>query len=290
MNRPKTNHPQQPAALIATLGTEPQVVTAAYDLLIAKGERIQSVQVLHTQAGSALIERAVAVLGGLSSAAFPIQLISLIDSHGFPLADVETPTAAESAFRALYRLVWQAKLSGFRVHLSIAGGRKSMAVFGMTVAQLLFDDGDHLWHLFSGGEFLASKRLHPEPQDDVHLMDVPVIRWGQVSPVVWPLAGVDDPYRAMQMVRSLQLIEKRDAAQSFFDSVLTEGERRVVELLVREGLGDAALGRRLGISARTVEQHLRSAYAKAAAHWQAEQITRPQLVALLAFYVGTRTG
>jgi hypothetical protein len=56
-----------------------------------------------------------------------------------------------------------------QVHLSIAGGRKTMAVFGMTAAQLLFDEHDRLWHLFSGGEFLVSKRLYPQPGDEVRL-------------------------------------------------------------------------------------------------------------------------
>lgn len=278
------------STLIATLGTEPQVVTAAYDLLSAKGENIRSVQVVHTRAMEPALDRAVAVLRDLSSKSFPLFLVPLTDSHGFPLADVETPAASESVFRTLYKLVWEAKREGLRVHLSIAGGRKTLAVFGMTVAQLLFDDDDHLWHLFSAGEFLASKRLRPEPGDDVHLLDVPMIRWGQVSPVLWPLAGVSDPYEALERVRSLQLEEKREVARSFFLGVLTQGERRVVELLVREGLSDVALGRKLGISPRTVEQHLRSAYDKAAAHWQLEQITRPQLVALLSFYVSTRTG
>lgn len=48
--------PLRPAALVATLGTQPQVVTIALDLLLRRGERVDEVVVIHTsslQAGRA---------------------------------------------------------------------------------------------------------------------------------------------------------------------------------------------------------------------------------------------
>jgi len=43
--------------------------------------------------------------------------------------------------RTVYRVVLAEKRVGRIVRLSIAGGRKTMAAYGMIVAQLLFDDG-----------------------------------------------------------------------------------------------------------------------------------------------------
>ncbi len=272
--------------MIATLGTEPQVVTAALDLLVRQGEDIRQVIVLHTYAPNTPIAEAVE---RLDQAFAPrdgrqYQKRMLANAHGDPLADVESPSAAREAFRTLYREVHQAKQAGLKVHLSIAGGRKSLSVFGMAAAQLLFDEQDRLWHLYSGGDFLASKRLHPLPGDDVHLISIPVILWSHISPVFTSLGQVDDPFEAARQVHDLQLNEKLEHCRSFILGSLSGAERRVVALLVQEGLSDQEIANRLVISDRTVENHLRSAYKKAGDHWGLAGVGRSGLIVLLNLY------
>ena len=269
---------------IATLGSEPQVVTAALDLLMGKGEQINQVVVVHTTAPGTPVGAAVEALRQVANA-YPAPFdFQGITSEGLPLADVDSPAAGAAVFGALYSRIRGGKQMGLKVHLCIAGGRKTMALFGMAAAQLLFDDGDQLWHLFSSGEFLASKRLHPAPGDDVALVPIPVILWTRVSPAFDRLFQFEDPFAALHEVEALQIKEKFDACRAFVLGSLTRSEERVVRLLVLHGLSDQAIGEQLCLSPRTVEQHLRSAYTKAGEHWELDNLTRSNLISLLNLY------
>lgn len=284
----------QTAILIATLGTEAQVVTAALDLLLARGEPIGEVWAVHTDSREPGIRLAVERL----KAAFedpaeddthrigsvPLSLLPIFDEQGRLVDDVDTPASAQAAFRFIYRQVRRAKLAGFRIHLAVAGGRKPLALFAISTAQLLCDEGDSLWYLVSGGEFLASKRLHPAPGDYVQLLAVPFIRWSRVSPVWTAPGAADDPFEAAARVERIQLGERLEAARSFILGVLTPAERRIVEPIVVEGMTSAEVAARQFLSPRTVEQHLRSVYRKAADHWEMEEMNRAQLIALLSLY------
>jgi DNA-binding CsgD family transcriptional regulator len=158
----------------------------------------------------------------------------------------------------------------------------------MAVAQMLFDEADCLWHLHSSGDFLHSKRLHPLPGDQAHLIAIPVVWWSPVSPALLELGDVEDPFRAVERLRLLRLDETMEQSRAFVLGSLSPAEERAVSLLVREGLSDAEIAGRLVISPRTVEHHLREAYRKAALHWGAGDINRAQLVALLNFYYKLR--
>jgi DNA-binding CsgD family transcriptional regulator len=260
--------------------------------LLRQGQAVQTVCIAHTTAPGAPIAAALAALQAAFAAPpywdqVRLELAPLCDPQGRPLPDVDTPQAGEAALRLLYRLVRQAKLAGQSVHLSIAGGRKTWAVFGMAAAQMLFDADDCLWHLYSGGEFLASQRLHPQPGDEAHLIPIPVIPWSQVSPLLAGLGELDDPFAAAERIRSLQINARIEQGRAFALGALTPAERRVALGLVQAGLSDEALGAQLSLSPRTVEQHLRAVYQKAAYHWELPDVGRAQLVALLGPYAAS---
>jgi CRISPR-associated protein Csx14 len=178
-----------------------------------------------------------------------------------PLADVVTPSDIDDAFRSFYVLLRQHKQAGRRIHLSIAGGRKTMALFAMAAAQILFGPEDHVWHLVSDPALVTSKKLHADNPDDVTLVPVPVAYWGRLR--------TDD----------------RSRVRDFVEHVLTPAEREVTELLIREGLSNTALAERLGKSVKTVANQLSSVYVKLGRHFDLpETPDRTLLLVLLGSY------
>ncbi len=281
---------QRKTVLLATLGTEPQVVTAGYHLLHRQGVRPERVRVFHTHAPP--IQEALQRL----ARAFqehrlpPLDLLPLQDLHGHPLVDVLTQEDIHAAFRTFYHILWQHKRQGNRVHFLVAGGRKPLALFAMAAAQLLLDEDDRLWHLYSEPRFLESRALFPRPEDDVRLIAVPLIPWHCMAPAAAVLGPVEDPWQAVGQARRLGLEARIRRARRFIEEELTPAERRVTSLLVREGLQDRELARRLHMSEKTVGNHLNRIYHKAAVFWGLERVQRAQLIALLQPYFLHRPG
>jgi CRISPR-associated protein Csx14 len=247
--------------LVATLGTEPQVVTLALDLLRAKGYAIAQVVVVHT-AGT-VVQPALQRLHEESArdehSAY--RFVPVAGREG-PIEDVVTEADIAAVLRTLYSTVLVEKRAGRLIHLSIAGGRKPMAIYGMVVAQLLFDEDDRVWHLLSEGWQPGEERvMHMRPDDRVWLVPVPVLRWSSVSPVATELALREDPWEAIQAQRTMQQDEDWRRKREFVERWLTPAEREVVRL-ASQGLDNAAIAERLGKAEKTVANQLTGVYGK----------------------------
>jgi len=186
----------------------------------------------------------------------------MVEDESGPIDDISTEAHTAALLRTLYRLVLAEKRAGRLVHLSIAGGRKPMAVCGMVVAQLLFDEDDRVWHLLSEGWQPGDERvMHVRPGDKVWLVPIPVLRWSSVSPVMTELALRDDPWEAIRAQRAMRREEEFRRKREFVQRWLTPAEREVVRL-VCQGLDNAAIARRLGKAEKTVANQLTPVYAK----------------------------
>ena len=274
------------SVLIATLGSKAQIITLTLDLLKQQSNLPSEVVVVHTWRDRFETAQALARLQADLPLTYPqvtYRSLELCDESG-PLQDVTAPHEVDCAFRALYAEVRAAKLADRAVEMQIAGGRRTLTVFGMATAQLLFDEHDHLWHLSSHPQLEESGRLHAGPGEWAKLIPIPVVLWGRLSPVFEELSAVADPFEAAERLRQYRLREKWDAARTFVLGSLTGAEQRVAELLAREGLTDAEIAARLSLSPRTVERHLSDIYLKAEAHWDLPGVNRAQLITLLHLY------
>ena len=243
--------------LIATLGAEPQVVTLVKDLLEARNYVISRVIVVYTAGRNVrpALQRLKEELGTALEAA-PVR-----STEGV-IEDIATEAHVAALLRTLYQIVLAEKRAGRTVHLSIAGGRKPMAVQGMVVAQLLFDEEDRVWHLLSEGWQPGDERvMHVRPGDRVSLVPVPVLRWSTVSPVLTELARHEDPWEAIQIQRALQREEDHRQRREFVEHDLTRAEREVMRLAC-QGMDNATIAKCLHKSEKTVANQLTRIYDK----------------------------
>ncbi|MBN1933086.1 MAG: hypothetical protein JW934_00400 [Anaerolineae bacterium] len=274
------------AILLAPLGSKPQLITLALDLLLAQREPLDQVIAVHTALSNLSTAASLACLADEFKRSYPtlsLRPICLCTSDGAPLGDVDCEAGVREAFRVLYREIKAAKQAGRRVHLSIAGGRKTLAVYGMAAAQLLFDQGDRVWHLLSTPSLIERRALHAAP-GEAQLLPVPVLRWSQINPVLTDLALSDDPFEAVERQEQLRQADRLRLPRSFVRTALTASEQQVVQLAVCEGLTDAHIAERLHRSPKTVGHQLSSAYGKAAEHFGVEPVNRHTLTRLLLPY------
>ncbi len=249
------------SVLISTLGAEPQVVTLTLDALLHRGERISRLYVVHTDASIPPIKGAKSKLDEIfvGSNRYPMLLYvpHLLSGPQDALRDVATADEILLAYQSLYRLLRQQKQAGCRVHLCLAGGRKTMTSFALAAAQVVLSTQDRVWHLISPPPLIASQTMHAPHPSDVQLVSVPLLHPGK-----------------------LQTEDGARKATAFL-TLLTPAERELATLLVREGLSNDLLADRLGKSTKTVANQLSSIYSKLRDHYLLEEA--PDRTSLMAF-------
>jgi DNA-binding CsgD family transcriptional regulator len=244
-----------PAVLIATLGAEPQVIPLATAQLLRR-EPLAAVVVLHTAAHLPPVADSLPAL----QAAFAAQpRWPLLQCDALPLDDVLTPADLDTFAERLYQQLRRWATQRARVHLLLAGGRKSMAMVGMSVAQLVLGPDDHVWYLHSDEGLRRSGRSVADAGEEVTLVPIPLPRLAVAPPAF--TAALQGATRAAALA-ALDL-QRGEQLRYFLEHELTPAER---ELAFVVG-GDELLtvqqaAQRLHKTPKTVTNQLNSIYSK----------------------------
>jgi CRISPR-associated protein Csx14 len=183
----------EPKTLIATMAGGPQIVTFALDSLLAQGENIREVVIVHlSPADDPLTDKALQKLasefaGSTYAGRYPCRLFfHPVLTEGRKLDDIRDETAANIAWSSIYTLIADMKAQNRHLHVCISGGRRMLALLAMSAAMLHFDHTDRLWHMYTPRSFLERAGngtvMHARPEDGVRLIRVPLAPWGAYFP------------------------------------------------------------------------------------------------------------
>ena len=256
------------AVYIATLGFAPQVVTLGLFAVQNRfpDQKIEKVVVIHTSLSIPKNAEAVETLRNafhqnefLSD--YPLEFKEIL-VDGKPIVDIKTTAEVEATLRTIFETIRDAKLQNKSVHLNVSGGRKTMSIFAVVAAQLLFDDGDHAWHLISDLDFMNTRALLPEKPDQIQLVPIPIIPWSDVAPILTGLASPPPSLLSEEFYRKLYERRRQRALEIFVMNELTRNERKVLWEVVLHGGSNREIAKRLKKSPRTVEHQLQSIYRK----------------------------
>lgn len=252
----------QSEVLIATVGTEPQVITLMLDALLVRGCNISEVALLYTQ--SPLIIRGIEKIQcEIESELYPCINLKkvLIAGEKSVLDDFRTANDVNSMLKTIYKVVKEYKQKRATIHMSVSGGRKVMGIMAMVVAQMLFRGGDRLWYLLTEGWKPGdSQEMHISNYHNHLLIEVPVIRWEEGS----LLLGMEEFATPMDLIRWQENMinnKKMRRRKEFVERWLSKAERQVARLAC-QGWGNAAIAEHLHKQERTVVNQMTSIYGK----------------------------
>lgn len=256
--------------LVVTLGIEPQVVTLTLDALLANSFKITHAYVLHPNPQNPQINHALEQVKKeerrfYAAKSIEFRFVPIKEGNHYP-TDFVTERDVTLGLKVLYSTVVNLKRQGYRIHLSISGGRKVMTAMGMVVAQLLLDENDQVWHLLSENRVLQSKSMHIQDPNDVILVPVPILRWSLLPSTVNELLVWSDPYKAIQRQRQIQDQQRWQLLNSFWQKLMPS-EREVLKALIQYGETVNDLAKRLNKKPKTVRNQLQSIYDKYREHF-----------------------
>ncbi len=256
------------ATAVVTMGGQAQVVTFALDGLLARGEAVEAVVVLHLSPEDVRVRRALSQLSrefaGGRYRGRPIAFHRIVvQARGRPLSAIRTAEEAEGVWEMARDLLAALKREECRLHLCVAGGPRILALMLTTAAMLQCDHRDRLWHLYTPRDFLEQARdgaiLHAPPEAGVRLLPVPLVPWGAYFPALRALA---------RPAGSLLLFLRPDevARCAAVWERLTGRQREVLEALAA-GMVPQEAAERLGITLKTLDTHKTQILAECRVAW-----------------------
>ncbi len=256
--------------LIATLGGQPQIVTLTLDLLLERGERIDQVVVVYL-AGNPRYQQAFRRLGG----EFPgdryagrsIHLRGAAVRRGSELpAEARTALEVEAVRVTFFDLLADLKRQGRRVHLSLSGGRRILALAAMGAAIQHLTPADSIWHVFTPPDVTETLRqteaMHLPPNSGASLIQVPFVPWAAYFPALRPL--LEQP--SDQTARAAWLApDERALCQAAWEKLTPRQQAVLAQIAMGRTRQQAA--DQLRVAPSTIDSHIKAIHAVCRAAW-----------------------
>jgi CRISPR-associated protein Csx14 len=260
------------ATLIATLGGQPQVVTFALDALLAQGEEISEVYIVHLSLDDPRTRRAFTRLQQ-----------EFVDDHyagrrcrlrrapillsGAALDDIRNEAGAEATWQSVRNLIAVLKAEGRRLHLCLSGGRRLMALLALSAAALLCDHQDRIWHMYTPDDVrrraAGGAIMHVTPDAGVQLIQTPVVPWGAYFPALRTLAQTSMEAASAQLRQFTVRDDPR--CQQVYDRI--SPRQRAVLHAFAAGLRPDEAAAHLHITLSTVNTHKSAILAECRIAW-----------------------
>lgn len=248
---------EHPHILLATLGGQPQVVTFTLDLLLQRFP-ITEVHVLHPRASTERLQRSLTLLRAEFTDYYPqvreqpIHFRSqLLRLDGEPIDDIADDQHADGTQDTIHQLIVDLKRQGYRIHLSVSGGRRLISLLAISVAALNFDHHDHIWHIYTPEEVQARVRdgvvMHVPDDTGVKLITAPFISLGAY------ISKQSSFREARDEQRSHMATQERKRCDNVWDEARA-GQRKVLQAF-GTGLRPQQVATQLALSPKTVNSH-----------------------------------
>lgn len=251
-------NPQRSSVLVAPLEAEPQAIAISAQLLQLSGQELAGVDVLHTNSALEPVKSALTDLEAVfcDQEHWPILYGSPIPANGLQLRE-ELLLFEVLLFQGLKRWMQQ----GYRIFLQLDSGRKTTAMIGMAVAQMILRPSDQVLYLSSDEALRTSRRYILERSDKAQLHRIP-LNTNAVS-TEWELAmGADTPAQARQKIQEAN----QERFTRFLDS-LNPTEKRIAGAIAYNPSTSSELAFQLRLSRTTIDSTLTRIYRKLEAAW-----------------------
>ena len=249
----RTVKSQRSSVLVAPLGAEPQVIAISAQLLQSSGQELTGVDVLYTNPNLEPVKSSLTDLQAMfcDQAHWPILYESPIPTDDLLLHE-DLLLFEVILFQDLKRWMQQ----GYRIFLQLAGGRKTTAMIGMAVAQMILRPSDQVLYLSSDEALRTSRRHILEPSDKAQLHRIPLNT--NVVSTEWELAmGADTPSQARQKMQAAN----QERVKRFLDS-LTPTEKKIAGAIAYSTSQTRELAAQLHLSEATISNALTRIYSK----------------------------
>lgn len=263
---------ETPSTLVVLLGGQPQVVTFALDLLLARGANINHVVAVYLAANPRYQAAFRKLAGEFVADRYAGRECHLrgapIHSRTGELDDIRSDGDVEIARREIQQLLAGFKAQGQQLHIGLSGGRRIMGFLLLSAAMQYLTPVDSIWHIYTPPELSSLAEdgavMHAPPGMEVQLLKVHFVPWVSYFPGMEPLLGQSTQEVGETRHSWLNRIDRTRCAQVW--AALARRQRDVLAGFA-DGLERSEIAARLSVAPSTVDSHRKAILHECSKAW-----------------------